>query len=112
NDEIDIRLADTYLMEAEALVRGGGDMSKAQFYLDQVRARVGLPSVPVSLNNIYNERRLELATEGHRFFDLVRTGQAATVLASKGFQANKNEILPIPLQELNNTKLVQNPGYN
>ncbi len=112
NDEIDIRLADTYLMEAEALVRGGGDMSKAQFYLDQVRARVGLPSVPVSLNSIYNERRLELATEGHRFFDLVRTGQAATVLASKGFQANKNEILPIPLQELNNTKLVQNPGYN
>jgi len=42
----------------------------------------------------------------------VRTGQAATVLASKGFTANKNEILPIPIQELNNTKLVQNPGYN
>ena len=59
-----------------------------------------------------NERRLELATEGSRFFDLVRTGQAATVLASKGFTANKNEVLPIPLQELNNTKLVQNPGYN
>jgi hypothetical protein len=112
NDEIDIRLADTYLMEAEALVRGGGDLSKAQGYLDKVRARVGLPSVPATLTNIYNERQLELATEGHRFFDLVRTGQAATVLASKGFQAGKNEILPIPLQELNNTKLVQNPGYN
>jgi hypothetical protein len=43
----------------------------------------------------------------------VRTGQAATVLASKGFQsANKNEVLPIPLAELNNTKLVQNPGYS
>jgi hypothetical protein len=64
------------------------------------------------LENIYNERRLELATEGSRFFDLVRTGQAATVLASKGFQAGRNEVLPIPLQELNNTKLVQNPGYN
>jgi hypothetical protein len=112
NDEIEIRLADTYLMEAEALVRGSGDMSKAQSYLDKVRARVGLPSVPATLANIYNERRLELATEGHRFFDLVRTGQASTVLASKGFQAGKNEILPIPLQELNNTKLVQNPGYN
>jgi hypothetical protein len=84
----------------------------AQNFLDRVRARVGLPSVPATLDNIYNERRLELATEGSRFFDLVRTGQAATVLASKGFQAGRNEVLPIPLQELNNTKLVQNPGYN
>lgn len=108
---IEIRLADTYLMEAEALVRGGGDATKAQFYLDKVRERVGLPSVPATLDNIYKERRLELATEGHRFFDLVRTGQAATALASKGFTANKNEILPIPLAELANTKLVQNPGY-
>jgi len=110
NDYIEIRLADTYLMEAEALVRGGGDASKAQSYLDQVRARVGLPSVPATLDNIYNERRLELATEGHRWFDLVRTGQAAAVLASKGFKAT-NAILPIPLVELNNTKLKQNPGY-
>jgi hypothetical protein len=112
NDEIEIRLADTYLLEAEALVRGGGDQGRAQQLLDAVRARVGLPSVPVTLPNIYNERRLELATEGHRWFDLVRTGQAASVLASKGFQANKNEVLPIPLVDLNNTKLVQNPGYN
>lgn len=112
NDEIDIRLADTYLLEAEAQVRGGGDQARAQLLLDAVRARVGLPSVPATLDNIYNERRLELATEGHRWFDLVRTGQAATVLAKKGFQAGKNEVLPIPLQELNNTKLVQNPGYN
>jgi hypothetical protein len=112
NDEIEIRLADTYLLEAEALVRGGGNQTRAQQLLDAVRARVGLASVPATLDNIYNERRLELATEGHRWFDLVRTGQAATVLASKGFQTNKNEVLPIPLQELNNTKLVQNPGYN
>jgi hypothetical protein len=112
NDEIEIRLADTYLLEAEALVRGGGDMVRAQSLLDAVRARVGLPSVPATLDNIYNERRLELATEGHRWFDLVRTGQAAAVLGFKGFTANKNEVLPIPLQELNNTKLVQNQGYN
>ena len=112
NDYIEIRLADTYLMEAEAIVRGGGSQSTAQYYLDQVRARVGLPSVPATLSNIYTERELELATEGHRWFDLVRTGQAPTVLAFKGFTANKNEILPIPLDELNNTKLVQNPGYN
>lgn len=112
NDEIEIRLADTYLLEAEALIRGGGDASKALSYLSAVRARVGLPPVPATLDNIYNERRFELATEGHRWFDLVRTGQAPTVLASKGFKAGVHEILPIPLAELNNTKLVQNPGYN
>jgi starch-binding outer membrane protein, SusD/RagB family len=111
NDYIEIRLADTYLMEAEALVRAGGNTAKAQEYLDKVRARVGLAPVPATLDNIYKERRLELATEGHRFFDLVRTGQAATALASKGFTAGKNEILPIPLGELTNTQLVQNPGY-
>jgi starch-binding outer membrane protein, SusD/RagB family len=114
NDYIEIRLADTYLMEAEALVRGGGTApsgNTAQTYLDMVRARVGLPSVPATLDNIYMERRLELAFEGHRWFDLVRTGQAATVLAYKGFVAPTNNILPIPLVELNNTKLKQNPGY-
>ena len=112
NDYIEIRLADTYLMEAEAIVRSGGSVATAQNYLDQVRARVGLPSIPATLANIYTERELELATEGHRWFDLVRTGQAPTVLAFKGFKAGTNEILPIPLDELNNTKLVQNPGYN
>ncbi|NVO18523.1 MAG: RagB/SusD family nutrient uptake outer membrane protein [Bacteroidetes bacterium] len=111
NDYIEIRLADTYLMEAEALVRANADLGKAQSYLDNVRARVGLASVPATLDNIYKERRLELATEGHRFFDLVRTGKAATALAFKGFTAGKNEILPIPYTELTNTKLVQNPNY-
>ncbi|MEM0575536.1 RagB/SusD family nutrient uptake outer membrane protein [Flavobacterium polysaccharolyticum] len=103
-----IRLADTYLMEAEAL---GGTGARAQALLDAVRARVGLPSVPVSINAIMAERRLELACEGHRWFDLVRTGRAAAVLASRGFIAGKNEIWPIPLKELENTKLVQNPNY-
>ena len=103
-----MRLADTYLMEAEAL---GGTGARAQALLDAVRARVGLPSVPVSINAIMAERRLELACEGHRWFDLVRTGRAAAVLASRGFIAGKNEIWPIPLKELENTKLVQNPNY-
>ncbi len=64
------------------------------------------------LANIYHERFMELATEGHRWFDLVRTGRAASVLAWKGFKPGVNEILPIPQVELNNTKLKQNPGYN
>jgi hypothetical protein len=112
NDYIEIRLADTYLMEAEAELNGGGDQGRAQTLLNAVRARVGLASKPATLQNIYDERRLELATEGHRWFDLVRWGQAPSVLASKGFKAGVNEILPIPLNEtLNGTKLKQNPGY-
>jgi hypothetical protein len=107
NDYI-IRLADTYLLEADAL---GGSGSRAQALLDAVRARVGLASVPVSLNAIKQERRLELAGEGHRFFDLVRWGDAATKLASRGFEVGKHEIFPIPSQELPGTKLVQNPRY-
>jgi hypothetical protein len=110
NNYIEIRLADTYLMHAEALVRSGNP-SDAQQWLDKVRLRAGLPIVPATLENIYHERRLELATEGHRFFDLVRTGKAAEALAFKGFVANRHEILPIPLTELGNTKLLQNPNY-
>lgn len=104
-----IRLADTYLLEAEAL---GATGSRAQALLDAVRARVGLPSVPVSMTAIKAERRMELAGEGHRFFDLVRWGDAASKLGSRGFVASKNEIFPIPYRELQGTKLVQNPGYN
>lgn len=103
-----IRLADTYLMEAEAL---GGTGARAQALLDAVRSRVGLPSVPVSLAAIKDERRRELAGEGHRFFDLVRWGEAAAKLTSRGFLAGKNEIFPIPIRELNSTQLKQNPNY-
>ncbi|MDI5899025.1 RagB/SusD family nutrient uptake outer membrane protein [Flavobacterium yafengii] len=103
-----IRLADTYLMEAEAL----GSGARAQALLDAVRSRVGLPSVPVTLAAIKNERRMELAGEGHRFFDLVRWGDAATKLSNRGFVAGKDEIFPIPIRELQGTKLKQNPGYN
>tara|TARA_R110001583_G_scaffold44521_1_gene141177 strand:+ start:9205 stop:10719 length:1515 start_codon:yes stop_codon:yes gene_type:complete len=104
-----IRLADTYLMEAEAL---GASGSRAQALLDAVRDRVGLASVPVSMTAIMAERRLELVGEGHRWFDLVRTGQAASVLASRGFSAGTHEIFPIPYKELENTAIVQNPNYN
>ena len=102
-----IRLADTYLMEAEAL----GSGARAQALLDAVRARVGLAPLPVTLAAIKNERRMELAGEGHRFFDLVRWGDAATALADRGFNAGTDEIFPIPFVELTGTKLKQNPNY-
>ncbi|MES2652583.1 MAG: RagB/SusD family nutrient uptake outer membrane protein [Bacteroidota bacterium] len=112
-NEIEIRVADTYLMQAEALIKGGGNATRAKELLDAVRARVGLPSVPATLDNIYAERRLELATEGHRFFDLVRTGRAVAVLGPVGFKAGKSEYIPIPASEIELTKgiIKQNPGY-
>ncbi|KOP37644.1 RagB/SusD family nutrient uptake outer membrane protein [Flavobacterium sp. WLB] len=107
-DSYVIRLADTYLLEAEAL---GATGARAQALLDAVRARVGLASVPVTLAAIKNERRMELAGEGHRFFDLVRWGDAAAALADRGFTAGTDEIFPIPYVELTGTKLQQNPNY-
>ncbi|MBS0026985.1 RagB/SusD family nutrient uptake outer membrane protein [Chitinophaga sp. 22321] len=114
----EIRLADTYLMEAEARIKAGegsGAGTRAYQLLNAVRARVGLPAIDATFDNIFKERRLELAGEGHRFFDLVRTGQAAAVLnaiPNRSFVPNKNEILPIPYLELENTKLKQTPEWS
>lgn len=116
NNVREIRLADVYLMGAEAHNRSGDD-AQARTYLNRVRTRVGLqPASGVGaglLEAIYRERQLELATEGHRFFDLVRTGRAGAVLGSQGFTVGKNEVLPIPQTEIDITEgsLKQNPGY-
>lgn len=107
----DIRLADTYLLEAEALVRGGGDTNRAQALINAVRARVGQEPVPATFENILRERRLELAGEGHRWFDLQRAGLAPEYLAFKGYVEGKHDRLPIPLQDLTNTQLEQDPAY-
>ncbi len=113
----EIRLADVLLMSAEAHARAGNN-GPAVSYLNQVRQRVGLQPLPgptgqALIDAIYKERQLELATEGHRFFDLVRTGRATAELADQGFVAGKNEVLPIPQAEIDLTEgnLVQNNGY-
>lgn len=113
-NEYEIRLADTYLMEAEALVRGEGEgNTRAQELLDAVRARVGLGPIPATFDNIFAERRLELAGEGHRWFDLLRTGKAEAALAGKGFIKGKHEFLPIPQAEIDfdKTLIKQDPAY-
>ncbi|WP_285057224.1 RagB/SusD family nutrient uptake outer membrane protein [Pedobacter ginsengisoli] len=110
----DIRLADTYLMESEALLKSGaavGAGSRAYITLNAVRARVGLNPVAVTMDNIMKERRIELAAEGQRWFDLVRWGLGPAKLGFKGFKANKNETLPIPNAELNNTKIIQSKEW-
>jgi len=110
-----IRLADVMLMAAEALNRGSIDDDLALDYVNDVRERAGLPEINVSgsqlTDEIYRQRRLELVGEGHRFFDLVRTGQAANAI--EGFTPNKNEVFPIPLEEIQFSQgnWDQNTGY-
>ena len=113
-----IRYADVLLMAAEAYNRGGIDDTKARGYLNQVRRRAfgdlnhDISSSGAALTDfILAERRLELVGEGHRFFDLVRTGKAAQEIP--GFKANKNELFPIPIEEIQfaNGNWQQNPGY-
>jgi len=105
-----IRYADVLLMAAEANVQS--NPSKAKNYLDQIRDRAfgdELHRIPATKENIWAERNFELAMEGHRFFDLVRTGQAASKI--DGFVSGKHELFPIPQQEIDISGLTQNPGY-
>ena len=100
-------------MNAEAAIHLGGDVSGP---INQIRTRAGLNPLnnPTQLD-VWNERRLELAFEHDRYFDLVRQGRAATVLQSLGkpFIIGKHELFPIPQQQidLSNGILTQNPGW-
>ncbi|GAA3508403.1 RagB/SusD family nutrient uptake outer membrane protein [Aquimarina addita] len=111
-----IRYADVLLMAAEANNRKpASDDAKAQTYLNQVRTRAGLGDITLGgtalTDAIYHERRVELVGEGHRFFDLVRTGRAAAEIS--GFTAGKNEVFPVPIEEIQfaNGNWTQNEGY-
>lgn len=113
-----IRYADVLLMAAEAYNRGGIDENKAKQYLNEVRRRAfgnnnnDINASGAALTDfIWEERRLELMGEGHRFFDLIRTGKAAQFIS--GFTSNKHELFPIPIEEIQFSagNWQQNPGY-
>ena len=126
-----IRYADVLLMYAEAAL-GVGDEASARAYINKVRQRVGLADVATADNaTLRHERRVELAMEGHRWFDLVRwegvagNGLKAHMDAYKAtetqeaqshiqeFVVGKHEIFPIPQEEiqLNPIEMKQNNGY-
>ncbi len=115
NNYRSIRFADVLLMAAEAYNRGGLGDDVARLYLNRVRTRAQLEDVNASgselTDAILDERRLELMGEGHRFFDLVRTGRASQNI--DGFVAGKHELFPIPSIEIElaGNRWEQNPGY-
>ena len=118
-----IRFADVLLMAAEAL-NENSKPGEALTHLNRVRerARNGNPEILPDITEtgkdalhdlILKERRHELALEGHRFWDLVRTGKAPQVLGSSGFVSGKHELLPIPQNEIDLSQgvLTQNPNW-
>lgn len=112
-----LRLAEMYLIRAEAEAELEGDVDAIQDDLDVIRSRANLPPTTATayadlLLAIEQERRVEFAFEGHRWFDLVRTGRATTVLPDVT-HVNKT-LYPIPLSEIQtneNPEMKQNPGY-
>lgn len=130
NNFIVLRYADVLLMLAEALNELGYVPAGDAFsYLNTIRIRAGLQELNSSnlsnqeefRNAILLERRLELALENHRWFDLVRTGKAIEVMQAyeedRGpliIEANKHELYPIPQSQINimnSPNFLQNPGY-
>ncbi|WP_321373185.1 RagB/SusD family nutrient uptake outer membrane protein [uncultured Draconibacterium sp.] len=125
------------LLAAEAHLQNGNG-AKATEYMNIIRNRAQAPTITgtVTLDEIKTESRLELCMEGHRFLNLVRWGDAASTLATKGvqgpnlqtdgsvvwvpyndpaecgFKTGKHELLPFPNTEMSvNPNMTQNPGW-
>lgn len=119
-----LRYADVMLMYAEALNEtNSGPTTEAYKMLDDIRSRAGLGAIPAGLSKadfalaLEHERQVELAFEGHRWFDLVRTGRALNVM-NKHFNGaitiqEYQLLFPIPQTQIsiNPEKIKQNPGY-
>ncbi|MBC6605411.1 RagB/SusD family nutrient uptake outer membrane protein [Hymenobacter sp. BT188] len=115
-----LRYAEVLLINAEA-ARQLGNTAVAATSLNLVRRRAGLAAIPApTLQQIWQERRVELALEQDRFFDLVRQesvqpGRIVPIFAAQGktFVKGKHELFPIPQAQidLSGGQLTQNPGY-
>jgi len=112
-----IRYSDILLTYAESIMEIEGGVSSntnALNAFNQVRERAGLePLSQIDKEIMLQERRVEFAFEGHRWFDLLRSGRAVEILTLHGKNPSATRLLfPIPSAELQiNTKLEQNPGY-
>ena len=105
------RVAEAYLNAAELLLETGGDASQAKEYVNTIRRRAGITEL--TKDDVINERHLEFVGEGKRYFDLVRTGKAASVLTPDEYRTNswteKKKYIPIAQAELDSDPaLVQN----
>jgi len=119
---IKIRLADILLLKAEAYI-GKGDVANATTQVNKIRTRAKLSSLStVTLDDVLNERRLELAFEGQRWFDLVRNDKAISVMNTLNSRdvgrllmnkvTEQSILIPIPQPQIDkNPSMVQNPGY-
>lgn len=120
-----LRLADVYLLIAECYAKSN-DLVNANVYLNKIKNRAALSSVNITdqgqlLDEIALERRKELTGEGHRWFDLMRTGKAIEVMTihfqntpGYGTAAVKpyNLLMPVPQNQINTDPAIkQNPGY-
>jgi hypothetical protein len=120
-----LRLADILLMQAEAYAHQG-NAQQAAALVNQIRSRVGLKDIDASgdmVEKVLHERRLELAFEGQRWFDLCRNGKVEKYmnavyakdsgrLAQKRTFDENSYLLPLPQTALDeNINLEQNPGY-
>lgn len=115
-----LRYAEVLLGYAEAAINLGKKAEAVEkINAVRLRARGGNPSVlpDVKTNDnlmaaLIHEKRVELALEGKRYFDLVRWGLAEQELAAKGYKPVRKGLYPIPQVELDvNPSLIQNPGY-
>ncbi|MEO6346917.1 MAG: RagB/SusD family nutrient uptake outer membrane protein [Aquaticitalea sp.] len=112
-----IRLAEMYLIRAEANANLNGDINAIKSDINKIRQRANLndttaTTYPQLLTVIEKERRVEFAFEGQRWFDLVRTGRAIEVLPN--VNSTNQTLFPIPSDEIqtnNSPGLIQNPGY-
>ena len=125
NDIVLFRFADVLLMRAEAKLRLGGpdykragDGTTAQQDFDMIRRRVDMPLRPLTLQNLLDERLLELCWEGWRRQDLIRFGQYESVFEGNAYLSKIDErdghtqLYPIPADVMAlNHNLIQNPGY-